>query len=140
MIEKIERRFKGPTVNLILSPIREGITDIPLIKEKVKGYCIENIKRLEHYGNEVPDYWYFIRDNIHTADADIQKYIDYEKLSYEEKQKLKQGKGQFFAKESMKDKPVTDSQKKYLIGLGYKGKFDDMSRYDASVFIEKLKN
>ena len=139
MLELIERRYKGPVVNLILNPIREGITDIEEIKSYIKKGVISDIQRHERYGNGVPDHLYILRDHIHEADTDIQYYIDYEKLPYEEKQKLKQGKGQFFAKESMKDKPVTEAQKKYLIGLGFKGKFDEMSRYDASVFIEKLK-
>jgi|ERR1035437_2147636 hypothetical protein len=140
MLELIDQRHKGPAVNEILAVIRSGVTDMFEIKHQIRKNCTSHILRYQRNGWEIADYWHILLHNIDEADADIQKYLDYEKLSPEEKQKLKQGKGQFFAKESMKDKPVTEAQKKYLIGLGFKGKFDEMSRYDASVFIEKLKN
>lgn len=138
MLELIDQRHKGPAVNEILYWIRQGNLDIGDIKWGVKRNAIMHIKRYELNGWEVADYWYILRDHIHEADADIQKYLDYEKLSPEEKQKLKQGKGQFFAKESMRDKPPTEAQIKYLLSLGYKGDVKSLTRLDVSVLIDNL--
>lgn len=138
MLELIDQRHKGPAVNEILIVIRTGLTDMAQIKLKIRENVMEHLLKCEHWGNEVSDYWYILRDHIHEADADIQKYLDYEKLSPEEKQKLKQGKGQFFAKESMRDKPPTEAQIKYLLSLGYKGDVKSLTRLDVSVLIDNL--
>lgn len=139
MIEKIEQIYQGPAVNEILLVIRRGITDIPTIKYEIKRACIEKFNRDNRYGNETSSYWNFLYTHIQDMDADIQKYLDYEKLPIEKRKELKKEKQKFFSKESMRDKRPTPAQEKYLIALGYKGKFDSMTRLDASNLIEELK-
>ena len=121
---------KSGICNKILDKIRAGKDYAPEIARII-------LDSLGKYPDDNGDILFILRNNTLLFLDAIDYYIEYEKLPYSEKQKLKQCKSKEYIEQYMREQSITDKQIKMLKGLGYKGEFN-ISRLGASNIIEEL--
>jgi len=87
-IDKIESKYKGPVINIILDGIRSfnGKCNSSEIIEWVR----EDLKRRKRYG--LPNHLKILEQNLDEEEMHIfiNEYIQYQNLSYEQRQRVKQ--------------------------------------------------
>lgn len=121
---------KSGICNKILEKIRAGKDYSPEIARIV-------IDGLNRYPDDNGDILFILRNNTLLFMDAIDYYIEYEKLSHDEKRKLKRANSKEYVEQYMREQPITDKQIKMLEGLGYAGPFN-ISRLGASNIIEEL--
>ena len=121
---------KSGICNKILDKIRAGKDYSPEIARII-------LEQLQKYSDDNADIILILKNNILLFMDAIEYYLEYEKLSPAERQKLKQANSKEYIEQYMREQPITDKQIKMLEGLGYNGPFN-ISRLRASNIIEEL--
>lgn len=123
----------GPVANHFCSCIREGnkeYTKMYFYLKKEKAY------RDRYNGNETVNKLFELAlNNDPRIKQAFDYYIEWEKKSHAEKDKIKKEKGNFFALSSMKGKEPTDKQ---IAFLRAKGQEIPKDRFEASKLIDQI--
>ena len=116
--------------NKILEPIRSGQND-PLVVAKIV------FDKYNRFPDDNADILSIIKANTFLFMDAIIYYIEYEKLSHEEKQELKRDKAKEYINATMATQPITEKQVSMLKRLGYAGSFE-LSKLEACQKIDSL--
>lgn len=119
---------KSSICNKILSEIRSGNNYPPSI-------AINVLDKLNKYPDDNREIISVLENNPFMYMDAIVYYIEYEKMPYEDKQKLKQVNNKTYMDEAMAVQPISPKQVGMLKHLGYTGDFN-MSKLDASQMID----
>jgi len=87
-IDKIEGKYRGPVINIILDGIRSF--DGKCNSSEVIEWVREDLKRRKKYG--LPNYLKIVKQNLDEEEMHIfiNEYIAYQNLPYEQRQRVKQ--------------------------------------------------
>jgi len=135
LFEYFTRGGRSGISNLILHEIRQGFFDTEMITENIKTKMNERLK----WDDDEKIYTILnaIKDTKAMQEA-VAHYIDWEKKSHQEKEKIKQSNSQKYIEEDMKTKPPTEKQIVFLSKNGINN-FEG-NRYEASKIINKIIN
>jgi len=126
------KRRKGPICNKILEPIRAGEKDLYIIADMIYD-------KFAKYPESNGDILEIIKENNELYLATIRYYLEYEKLSYDDKQELKRSNSKPFIEQYMDGQPITENQIRKLNQLNYMGSLD-LTKLGASQKIDELIN
>jgi len=118
--------------NKILEQIRAGESYAPTIADKV-------FDKLNKYPVDNQAITSVLMDNPFLFMDAIVYYIEYEKLSYDDKQELKRSNSKPFIEQYMDGQPITENQIRKLNQLNYMGNLD-LTKLGASQKIDELIN
>ena len=87
-IDKIEGKYRGPVINIILNGIRSF--DARCNSSEVIEWVREDLKRRKRYG--LPNHLKILEQNLDEEEMHIfiNEYIQYQSLPYEQRQRVKQ--------------------------------------------------
>ena len=142
LLERFEPRRRGHLMNLFLSPVRQGISNVEQIVDSVRAELQQQIARNRRYQNFSTvqrKQGYLTLLESHPEDAiDFARWaIWYESLPDEEKTARKAERGEFYRRQWMDTQPATEKQVSYLRHLGWTGEVK--SKLQASELIERLR-
>ena len=154
LLSRFDDKYKGVALNAILYFVRNGghrphdaITEIQNGIEKIKRQN-EKWGNGELQGTNAQWDWYFKTVDYNEQESDFEEAVKYAKeweaKTPEEKQKIKDEQAEFFKKQSMKGKPATEAQIKFLEARGisiWNTERDnpiERDRFECSEIIDKL--
>ena len=121
---------KSGICNKILEQIRAGEASPSVVMRKLA-------EKLNRFPEDNGDLLFILAMNQALFMDAIDYYIEYEKLSHAEKQKLKQSNSREYIEQYMDKQSITESQIWKLRKLGYSGTYD-LTKLQASRKIEEL--
>lgn len=141
LLEFFAPRRRGHLTNLFLSPVRQGISNVEQIVERVRTELQQQIARNRRYHNfetvkRKQEYLTLLES--HPLDAiDFARWaVWYESLSDEERTARKAERGELYRRQWMDTQPATSKQVSYLRHLGFPGEVK--SKLQASGLIDRL--
>lgn len=121
---------KSLVCNRILEQIRAGENNPATIAKNV-------FDKFNRFPDDNGDIIFILKMNFQLLFEAIEYYIEYEELSYADKQELKRSKGKEYVEQAMSEKHITEKQVWKLNKLGYSGTLD-ITCLEASRKISEL--
>ena len=136
LFESIPSNKVGVATNILLGCLRAGGKSQDDLYHYLEN---EKFKRDRWGGDEIVDKLFDLVswDADNCVEEAIEYYLEWEKLSHEEKDRIKRSRGAEYATQSMAGKPPTEKQIAYIKS---KGKTVPSDRLEASKLIDILIN
>ena len=131
---------RSVTANWFHDAVRGGATTPATVLHQVH----QTVQRRLHWASPQTDVAHLqtvltaLQEDRDGALAHAQSVIDYERLPYEARQRMKAERANPYLQEAMGGKPVTERQTAFLRALGYAGP-QPQDRATASALIDRLK-
>lgn len=141
-LEYFEANKRSGAINILLKPIRAGKTNINDVALWLEEDCKERLRY--NKSQQVGQMLIAIKDTEALQEA-INYYVEWEKLSFAEKEKIKSEKAKSYIENSMKGKEATQKQINFLESRGISvwknersGLPIQLDRYECAELINKI--
>ena len=136
-LEYFEVNRRSGAINILLKPIRAGVTNIKDVIFWLERDCNERIKYDK--SQQVGQMLLAIQDKEALQEA-INYYIDWEKLPFAEKEKIKKEKSKTYIENAMAGQQPTEKQVNFIESKGFEVPGDKLecSRLITKIIQENL--